>query len=133
MLAKVMLYTYTDRDGFVPPSEADEQLITGNGTTCTMLGEAVVNLPRRPAGSSKKRGNANGKDVSETAAVMQEHLLREDKFKVCIESDCPGVQHMYSGVPILHCTLRCQGYHTPAGQTVTACALSAVVLRVQSG
>lgn len=97
---QVMLFTYTDKDGFVPPSDVDGGgLTTGDGGQFSHLEEAVVNMPRRAGSSLLKaasgRGRAGGlagtpgggstlggnRGISETAAAMQAHLAREDKFK----------------------------------------------------
>lgn len=97
-----MLFTYTDKDGFVPPSgnagHGDSRgggggLTTGNGGPLSYLEEAVTNMPRKTATSSLEAtrggdggggaaGGVNKTGVSETAAVIQTHLAREDKFKV---------------------------------------------------
>lgn len=93
-----MLFTYTDKDGYVPPSEIDNRLTTGDGgAVCSPLQEAVANMPRNaascssvPRGGGGAAGGGGGggpkglgnTSLSETAAVMQTHLLREDKFKV---------------------------------------------------
>lgn len=89
-----MLFTYTDKDGFVPPSDKADgsvgghgKLTTGDGGPHSYLEEAVTNMPRKaatfsvePASAAATGGARAG--VSETAAVIQTHLAREDKFKV---------------------------------------------------
>lgn len=92
-----MLFTYTDKDGYVPPCDkaggGGGGLTTGDGGPFSYLGEAVTNMPRKAANSSLETttaaGGASGvggggarAGVSETAAVIQTHLAREDKFKV---------------------------------------------------
>lgn len=92
-----MLFTYTDKDGYVPPCDKADggggALTTGDGGPFSYLGEAVTNMPRKAAISSLEpttspgevRGVGGGRaraGVSETAAVIQTHLAREDKFKV---------------------------------------------------
>lgn len=89
---QVMLFTYTDKDGFVPPSDRADgsvggrsKLTTGDGGPHSYLEEAVTNMPRKAATSSvEPSAAATGAraGVSETAAVIQTHLAREDKFKV---------------------------------------------------
>lgn len=87
-----MLFTYTDKDGFVPPSDKADgsvgdrsKLTTGDGGPHSYLEEAVTNMPRKAATSSAEPSAAASgarAGVSETAAVIQTHLAREDKFKV---------------------------------------------------
>lgn len=99
---QVMLFTYTDKDGYVPPCDkADGSgggggLTTGGGGPFSYLGEAVTNMPRKAAISSLETttkttvpggvggvgGGGARVGVSETAAVIQTHLAREDKLKV---------------------------------------------------
>lgn len=89
---QVMLFTYTDKDGFVPPSDKTDgsvggrrNLTTGDGGPHSYLEEAVTNMPRKTATSSAEpSAAANGARgaVSETAAIIQAHLAREDKVKV---------------------------------------------------
>ncbi|CAM9953363.1 unnamed protein product [Scytosiphon promiscuus] len=100
-LSEVMLFTYTDKDGFVPPSSNTSRgdgsgggggLTTGDRGTLSYLEEAVTNMPRKTATSSPDGTVVSGgggltvginrTGVSETAAVIQTHLAREDKFKV---------------------------------------------------
>ncbi|CAM9566356.1 unnamed protein product [Ectocarpus fasciculatus] len=102
-LSEVMLFTYTDKDGFVPPSDkagaAEGGLTTGDGGPFSYLEEAVTSMPRTAASSLLETaktaagggrgaggGGAGGRNsragVSDTAAVMQAHLAREDKYKV---------------------------------------------------
>lgn len=95
-----MIFTYTDKDGFVPASEADNRLTTGDGGVFSHLEEAVVNIPRNAASySSTPRGGAGGArgdgtrsvtntGVSQTAAAIQSHLAREDKFKASSVACC---------------------------------------------
>lgn len=93
---QVMLFTYTDRDGFIPPSDkADSaggsgvKLTTGDGGPPSYLAEAVTNMCRKGASSGETAAAGGGggdgggttAGVSETAAVIQTHLAREDKFK----------------------------------------------------
>lgn len=99
---QVMLFTYTDKDGFVPPSDKADggagghgKLTTGDGGPHSYLEEAVTNMPRKAATSSVEppaaAGGAGGgarAGVSETAAVIQTHLAREDKFKVKRTAGC---------------------------------------------
>lgn len=102
---QVMLFTYTDKDGYIPPGDrADGSgggsggLTTGGGGPFSYLGEAVTNMPRKTATSSLETtttttttvpgggggvgGGGARVGVSETAAVIQTHLAREDKIKV---------------------------------------------------
>ena len=98
IMHQVMLFTYTDKDGFVPSSDtADgaggsrDKLTTGDGGPSSYLAEAVTNMGRKGAtagGTAAAGGGGGGGDggvttggVSETAAVIQTHLAREDKFK----------------------------------------------------
>lgn len=105
---QVMLYTYTDKDGFVPPSQVNGGgLTTGEGGPHSYLEEAVVNMPRNVAtpsinaeSSGRDGGGGEGAQpgavagagkggdhqpgVSETAGVIQAHLTREDRFKVIL-------------------------------------------------
>eukprot|EP00752_Nemacystus_decipiens_P014281 g12701.t1 len=91
-ISEVMLFTYTDKDGFVPPSDKADggvpgrrKLTTGDGGPHSYLEEAVTNMPRKAATSGvEPSAAASGAraGVSETAAVIQTHLAREDKFKV---------------------------------------------------
>ncbi|CAM9262265.1 unnamed protein product, partial [Ectocarpus sp. 6 AP-2014] len=102
-LSEVMLFTYTDKDGFVPPSDkagaAEGGLTTGDGGPFSCLEEAVTSMPRTAASSLLETaktaagggrgaggGGASGRNsrvgVSDTAAVIQAHLAREDKYKV---------------------------------------------------
>ena len=94
-----MLFTYTDKDGFVPPSDKADgsagrrsKLTTGDGGPHSYLEEAVTNMPRKAATSSVEPSAAEAKGsragVSETAAVIQTHLAREDKFKVRSSTSC---------------------------------------------
>lgn len=102
-----MLFTYTDKDGFVPPSgnvgRGDSRgggggHTTGDGGPCSYLEEAVTNMPRKTANSSLDAtaagggggaaGATNRTGVSETAAVIQTHLAREDTFKVPMTISC---------------------------------------------
>lgn len=102
-----MLFTYTDKDGFVPTSDkagaAEGGLVTGDGGPFSYLEEAVTGMPRTAASSlletAKKAtgggrgaggGGAGGRNsragVSDTAAVIQAHLAREDKYKVLLRA-----------------------------------------------
>ncbi|CAM9461081.1 unnamed protein product, partial [Ectocarpus sp. 13 AM-2016] len=102
-LSEVMLFTYTDKDGFVPPLDkagaAGGGLTTGDGGPFSYLEEAVTSMPRTAASSLLETaetaagggrgaggGGAGGRNskagVSDTAAVIQAHLAREDKCKV---------------------------------------------------
>lgn len=97
MPPQVMLFTYTDRDGFVPPSERGHRLLTGRGGELSHLGEAVVNMPLRTTCSSggprvkqateqtggvpKQATRPTRQGVSRTAASIQAHLARENSFK----------------------------------------------------
>lgn len=95
-----MIFTYTDKDGFVPASEADSRLTTGDGGVYSHLEEAVVNIPRNSASFSSAPGGGAGAaraggtttaantGVSQTAAMMQSHLAREDKFKASTAAYC---------------------------------------------
>lgn len=102
---QVMIFTYTDKDGFVPPAATEDGLTTGAGGAFSHLEQAVVNMPRKGAGGGAiaaaaaaatataaldAAGGGAGagmgagrkrETVSETAAVMQAHLAREDKCK----------------------------------------------------
>eukprot|EP00903_Cladosiphon_okamuranus_P006353 g6223.t1 len=58
-ISEVMLFTYTDKDGFIPPSDSADgsaggrsKLTTGDGGPHSYLEEAVANMPRRAATSS---------------------------------------------------------------------------------
>lgn len=99
---QVMFFTYTDKDGFVPPSETDTHLTTGGGGVFSQLEEAVVNMPRKAAAFSAAPGggvrsarrevrgigaSAGNLGLSETASVMQAHLAREDNFKARITEE----------------------------------------------
>lgn len=104
---QVMLFTYTDKDGFVPPSDkagaAEGGLTTGDGGPFSYLEEAVTSMPRTAAtslletaktaaggGRGARGGGAGGRNsragVSDTAAVIQAHLAREDKYKVLLRA-----------------------------------------------
>lgn len=95
-----MIFTYTDKDGYVPPFETEKRLTTGDSRVFSYLEEAVVNMPRRTASSSgggkakqatKSAGMISGGadgGVSETAAVIQTHLVREDNFKASRSAAC---------------------------------------------
>lgn len=92
-----MIFTYTDKDGFVPPAATEDGLTTGAGGAFSHLEQAVVNMPRKAAGGGATAAAAldaagggagagmgagrKRETVSETAAVMQAHLAREDKCK----------------------------------------------------
>lgn len=102
LCVQVMLFTYTDKDGFVPPSDKADggvggrgRFTTGDGRSRSFLEEAVTNMPRKAATSSVEASaaasGAGGEaraGVSETAAVIQTHLAREDKFKVRSTACC---------------------------------------------
>lgn len=96
-----MLFTYTDKDGFDPPYNANGGgLTTGAGGQFSHLEEAVTNKTRKAAISSSETAGGGGpggaqegskldygsmgntSEVSDTAAVIQTHLAREDKVKV---------------------------------------------------
>lgn len=96
-----MFFTYTDKDDYVPTSNSkDDRLTTGNGGQYSYLEEAVVNMPRKVFASEKSfhdEGKKNREGISETAAAIRAHLMREDKFKVKIALR-PSSEH---GAPIL--------------------------------
>lgn len=83
-----MFFTYTDKDDFVPTSNSeDDRLTTGGGGQYSYLEEAVANMPRKFVASEKSfhgEGKKNHQGISETAAAIRAHLMREDKFKVKI-------------------------------------------------
>lgn len=140
-----MLFTYTDKDGFVPPADnASRQdggggsggLTTGEGGPFSYLEEAVTNMPRKAAissregmtgggggsGASGAGVGVNGTGVSDTAAVIQTHLAREDKFKVfshrvvsCSAAGCESLRSVNSW-PSVRCVL-VLGESPTAGQS----------------
>lgn len=101
-----MLFTYTDKDGFIPHSNTGRtgHLVTGDGGRFSHLEEAVLSMPRKTTaaassgsgrygaggvhGDSMGPGAAGGgvsdsaSRVSDTAAVIQTHMIREDRYKV---------------------------------------------------
>ena len=88
---QVMLYTYTDKDGFVPPSQVNGGgLTTGEGGPHSYLEEAVVNMPRNVATPSIN-AESSGRDGGGGKGRSQERLRVLVKEAI-ISQECPRLR-----------------------------------------
>lgn len=118
-----MFFTYTDKDDFVSTSNSEgDRLTTGDGGQYSYLEEAVANMPRKATPFSLEK-SFHGEDkksregISETAAAIRAHLMREDKFKVkivfgkrCTNPFSNLKPQILNGVPYFKSYLACKNY-----------------------